>query len=158
VKIEYSTNSGASWLPVTNSTPDTGSYLWIVPATVSNNCRVKISDPVDGDPYDVSDADFSIAEPDFTIEAEPDTQEVQASYSVDFDIILTSLYGFASSCTLTVSGLPSGATASFDPNPVIPTDTSVMSISTTRTTPPGTYDVTVTATELTKHRYSTAPR
>ena len=150
VKIEYSTNSGASWLPVTNSTPDTGSYPWTIPATVSNNCRVRISDPVDGDPYDVSDADFSIVEPDFTIEAEPDTQEVQASYSVDFDVILTSLYGFASSCTLTVSGLPSGATASFDPNPVIPTDTSVMSISTTRTTPPGTYDVTVTATELTK--------
>ncbi|UCB53028.1 MAG: right-handed parallel beta-helix repeat-containing protein [Candidatus Zixiibacteriota bacterium] len=150
VKLEYSTNSGGSWLPIETSTPDTGSYAWIVPSTLSNNCRVRVSDPADEDPFDVSDADFSIVEPDFNLEAEPDTQEVQASYSVDFDVILTSLYGFASSCTLTVAGLPSGALASFDPNPVIPTDTSVMSISTTRATPPGTYDVTITATEQTK--------
>jgi uncharacterized membrane protein len=150
VKLEYSTNSGGSWLPIQSSVPDTGSYAWIVPSTLSNNCRVRVSDPVDGDPSDISDADFSIVEPDFTIEVEPDSQEVQASFSVDFDVILTSLYGFSSSCTLTVTGLPSGATADFGPNPIIPTDTSVMSVNTTRSTPPGTYYLTVTATELTK--------
>jgi len=88
--------------------------------------------------------------PDFTIEVEPDSQEVQASFSVDFDVILTSLYGFASPCTLTVAGLPSGASASFLPNPATPTDTSVMTLSTTREAPPGTYYLTVTATELIK--------
>ena len=150
VKLEYSTNSGGSWLPIESSVPDTGSYAWTVPSTLSDNCRVRVSDPVDGDPSDISDADFSILEPDFSIGAEPDSQEVQASFSVDFDVILTSLYGFASSCSLTVTGLPSGATASFNPNPVIPTDTSVMSVSTIRATPPGIYDLTVTATEQTK--------
>ncbi len=150
VKIEYSTNSGGNWITVESSVPDTGSYSWLVPDTPSENCRVKVSDAADGEPYDISDADFSIVQPDFTIEAEPDTQEVQASYSVDYDVILTSLYGFASSCTLTVAGLPAGAAASFDPNPVVPTDTSVMSVSTIRETPPGTYNVTITATEQTK--------
>ena len=114
VKLEYSTNSGGSWLPIEESVPDTGSYDWTVPATLSENCRVKVSDPTDGDPFDISDADFSIREPDFSIEAVPDSQEVQASFSVDYDIILTSLYGFESACDLNVTGLPSGANASFD--------------------------------------------
>ncbi|MGB2804390.1 MAG: hypothetical protein WBD64_05790, partial [Candidatus Zixiibacteriota bacterium] len=150
VKLEYSTNSGGSWLPIESSVPDTGSYAWIVPSTLSDNCKVRVSDPADGDPFDISDADFSIVEPDFTIEAEPDTQEVQASFSVDFDVILTSLYGFSSPCLLTVDGLPSNSNASFNPNPVTPTDTSVMSVNTTSATPPGTYEVTITATEQTK--------
>jgi serine protease AprX len=54
---------------------------------------------------------------DFTIQVQPDSQDVQASFSVDFDVILTSLWGFASPCSLAVSGLPLGASAGFDPNP-----------------------------------------
>jgi hypothetical protein len=150
VKLEYSTNSGGSWLPIQASVPDTGSYEWTVPSTLSENCRVRVSDPADGDPFDVSDADFSIREPDFGIEAAPDSQEVQASFWVEYDIILTSLYGFESPCNLNVTGLPTGAAAGFDPNPIVPTDTSVMTVNTTRETPPGTYHLTVTATEVTK--------
>ena len=150
VKIEYSTNSGGSWITVQNSIPDTGSYLWLVPATPSEHCRVRVSDAADGTPYDVSDADFSIGYADFSMHAEPDSQEVQAGNSVDFEVILTSLFGFASSCTLTAGGLPAHVSGSFAPNPLIPTDTSLLSINTTRDAPPGTYAVTVTATELVK--------
>ncbi len=88
--------------------------------------------------------------PDFTIEVDPDTQEVQAGDTVDIDVILTSLYGFTSPCTLTISGLPPDASGSLDPNPVIPTDTSNLQINTAVTTPPDTYTVTVTASEMTK--------
>lgn len=150
VKIEYSTNSGVDWIPVESSIPDAEFYLWLVPDTPSENCRVRVSDAADGDPSDVSDADFAIGYADFTVEAQPDTQEVQAGNPADFDVILTSIFGFDSPCTLTVSGLPADASGGFDPNPVVPTDTSVLSITTARTTPPGTYPLTVTATELTK--------
>ncbi len=150
VKIEYSTNSGAGWIPVQSAVPDTGSYLWIVPDTPSENCLVRVSDAADGDPYDISDADFAIGYPDFSIRAEPDTLEIQAGDAADLDVILNSLFGFAASCTLTTSGLPADAAGSFDPNPATPTDTSLLSVTTAGTTPPGTYPVTVTAAELVK--------
>lgn len=150
VKIEYSTNSGGSWTPVQHAVPDTGSYLWIVPDTPSENCLVRISDAADGDPYDVSDANFAIGYPDFSIQAEPDTLEIQAGDADSLNVILTSRFGHATPCTLTLSGLPADAGGSFDPNPATPTDTSLLFVTTARTTPPGTYPVTVTAIELFK--------
>ncbi|KPL00455.1 MAG: hypothetical protein AMJ91_04635 [candidate division Zixibacteria bacterium SM23_73_3] len=150
VKIEYSTNSGTDWSTVEINAPNTGSYSWSVPATPSEYCRVRVSDAEDEDPYDISDADFSIIQSDFTIAVDPDTQEVQAGSSVNVDVILTSLYGFASPCTLTVSGLPPDASESFDPNPITPTDTSILQINTAETTPADTYTVTVTASEIDK--------
>ncbi len=151
VKIEYSTNSGTDWDSVINSTPNTGSYSWPIPDMPSEYCRVKVSDADDGEPYDSSDADFSIAPPpDFTIEVDPDTQEVQAGNSVNFDVILESLYGFAASCTLTATDLPLDASESFNPNPLVPPGTSDLQINTAVTTPPDTYTVTVTASEIDK--------
>lgn len=41
--LDYSTNSGTSWLPIADNLSGV-SYVWNpVPATVSNNCRVKLS-------------------------------------------------------------------------------------------------------------------
>ncbi|MDZ7260607.1 MAG: T9SS type A sorting domain-containing protein [candidate division KSB1 bacterium] len=63
VKIEYSTDGGASWIMVTNSTGNSGSHVWVVPNTLSDRCLVKISDAVDGQPFDISDGFFSISSP-----------------------------------------------------------------------------------------------
>jgi hypothetical protein len=46
----------------------------------------------------------------------------------------------------TVSGLPTGATASFTPTSCSPTCTSTLTLTTTAATTPGTYPITVTAT------------
>lgn len=59
VKLEYSTNNGASWNTIIASTPNSGSYGWLVPNTPSTQCLVKISDVV-GSASDASDAVFSI--------------------------------------------------------------------------------------------------
>jgi hypothetical protein len=67
VKIEYSTNSGASWIIITYSTPSDGSYSWTVPNAPSNNCRVKISDVANLSVYDESNGDFSIVQPSVTV-------------------------------------------------------------------------------------------
>jgi hypothetical protein len=85
---------------------------------------------------------------DFTLDVMPNSQEVPAGGSVNYDAILTSIHGFSSPCTLTLSGLPTDASCSFDPNPVTPSDTAVMTISTLQTTPVGTYSLTITATEI----------
>lgn len=70
VRIEYSTDCGASHSTIIASTPNTGSFLWTIPNTPSTLCAVKILDAVDGNPWDVSDAMFTIsavAQPSITI-------------------------------------------------------------------------------------------
>jgi hypothetical protein len=87
-------------------------------------------------------------QPDFTIGAIPSTQFVVPGKSADYQVVLTSQFGYSSPCTLTATGLPQGASVEFDPNPVTPTDTSLMTVSTGGTARPGTYDLTITSAEL----------
>jgi len=151
VKIEYSTNNGSSWLPVINSTPNTGSYPWLIPSTVSPNCLVKVSDAVDGDPFDVSDGTFSIIQtPFFTIESNPDTLWVKQGETTACEIILTSFYGFNSPCTLTLTGIPPQATYAFDPAVITPTDSSKLTVVIDSLTPLGTYTMTIIGSEQSK--------
>lgn len=60
VKIEYSKDGGAHWFVVIASTPNTGSYIWVVPNTPSNNCLVRIMEAADGSPMDKSNVVFKI--------------------------------------------------------------------------------------------------
>ncbi|MEW6194580.1 MAG: hypothetical protein AB1521_05420 [Bacteroidota bacterium] len=64
VKIEYTTNNGATWNTITNSTPSDGAYSWnTVPDVSSLQCRVRISDAEDGIPADISNDNFTITQP-----------------------------------------------------------------------------------------------
>jgi hypothetical protein len=60
VKLEYSTNGGATYVPIIASTPNTGIFRWTVPNTPSTICLVKASDAADDALNDVSNAVFSI--------------------------------------------------------------------------------------------------
>ena len=60
VKIQYSTDAGGTWISITNSTSNDGSYNWIVSNTPSNNCRVKITNTTDPNCLDSSAANFTI--------------------------------------------------------------------------------------------------
>jgi len=60
VSIEFSSNNGSAWSTVVGNTTNDGSHPWTVPANLSNNYRIRISDAADGNPSDVSDATFSI--------------------------------------------------------------------------------------------------
>jgi hypothetical protein len=151
VKIEYSTDGGGGWNTIIASTANDGVHPWTIPNTPSDQCRVRVSDAADGVPFDISDSNFTITlEPDFTIDVIPDTQWIKQGDSTSFEVILTSLFGFSSPCTLTVTGLPSLTTARFDPAVIIPTDTSSLIISTDSLTPLGVYPITITGTEMTK--------
>nr|NIO82508.1 hypothetical protein [Candidatus Aminicenantes bacterium]NIQ68369.1 hypothetical protein [Candidatus Aminicenantes bacterium]NIT24412.1 hypothetical protein [Candidatus Aminicenantes bacterium] len=61
VKIEYTINGGDSWTEITGSIFD-GDFDWLVPDEPSETCLVRISE-IDGQPVDVSDAVFSIVQP-----------------------------------------------------------------------------------------------
>jgi C1A family cysteine protease len=62
VKIEYSTNGGSDWTTIVAASPDDGGHPWAVPNTPSANCLVRISDASDGDPWDQSDAPFTLSD------------------------------------------------------------------------------------------------
>lgn len=61
VKIEYSTNQGNGWILIMASVPaNTNSFAWTIPNTLSANNMVRISNTLDPNEFDVSDATFSI--------------------------------------------------------------------------------------------------
>ena len=63
VKIEYTTNGGTNWNNIISSTAASiGSYIWIVPNTASQLCKVKINDINDLSVFDENDGVFSIVD------------------------------------------------------------------------------------------------
>lgn len=77
VKIELSTNGGTSYSTIVASTANTGAYAWTVPNTPSTTCRIRISDAADGNPMDISNANFTIApEPIDLVVTSPNGGEV----------------------------------------------------------------------------------
>jgi len=63
VKIEYTTDGGASWFaPITSSaSASSGSYTWTVPNRVSQQCKIKITDTENSSITDMSDNVFTIS-------------------------------------------------------------------------------------------------
>jgi hypothetical protein len=88
--------------------------------------------------------------PDFSIDAYPDTLRVHRGYSGNYKVILTSIEGFASNCTLTVTDYPAGATPTFTPPKLVPTDSSILTLLIPDTTSLDTFTLTITATETGK--------
>ncbi|GII67452.1 aminopeptidase [Sphaerisporangium krabiense] len=81
---------------------------------------------------------------DFSINASPGSGTVQAGGTATTTIGTTTTSGTAQRVNLSVaSGLPSGATATFNPTSVNSGSSSTLSIATSATTPDGTYTVTV---------------
>lgn len=61
VTIGLSTDGGLHWSVLASRVPNTGSYVWQVPALSCTTCRIRISNAAGGTPSDTSDADFSIS-------------------------------------------------------------------------------------------------
>ena len=83
---------------------------------------------------------------DFSISASPSSVSAVQGQSVTSTIGTTVTGGNAQTVTLSATGLPSGATASFNPSSVTAGGSSTLTISTTTSTLGGTYTVTVTGT------------
>jgi uncharacterized membrane protein len=88
--------------------------------------------------------------PDFSIGASPSSVNVPQGSSGSSTVTITSLNGFNAATTLSASGLPSGVTATFSPNPVTPpangTATSTLTLTASSTATTGTATVTITGT------------
>ncbi|PKP00919.1 MAG: hypothetical protein CVU11_16775, partial [Bacteroidetes bacterium HGW-Bacteroidetes-6] len=61
VKLEYSSDNGASWNVIASVANNNGSYSWSVPQVYSTQCLVRVSQYNDPSVFDISDNVFSIA-------------------------------------------------------------------------------------------------
>ena len=80
--------------------------------------------------------------PNFTLSASPGSVTITQGNSGTSTITVTDVGGFSGSVTLSASGLPSGVTAGFSPNPTSTTSTLTLTASATAAT--GTVTVTIT--------------
>jgi hypothetical protein len=128
--------NGTSTLTVTTSasTPAGTSALTITGTSGSLTHTTTVSLVVQAPPT----SDFSLA-------LSPTSQSVRGGRSAGYTVTLTSPNGFAGVVPLSVSGLPSGSSGSFNPGSVTPSATSLLTI-TTSPSRLGTFTFTVTGT------------
>lgn len=92
VTIDYSIDGGSHWIypPIAAGIWNTGSYLWNVPATLSDHCILRIRD-TSGSVYDLSDQPFRIvpAGPDLIVEKFSCDQQETAIQKKDLDFHCT---------------------------------------------------------------------
>src|SRR6516225_7027704 len=129
--------SGNSTLTITtSSTTPTGSFPLTITGTSGSTTHTAsvtlvVNAPVVGD---------------FSIAASPASQTVTAGNGTSYTATITGSGGFNSAVSFTTSGLPSGASASFNPTSVTGSGSSTMSVTTSASTPAGTFTVTITGT------------
>jgi hypothetical protein len=89
-----------------------------------------------------------VSSPDFSLSATPTSRTVTGGGSTTYAVSVTPAAGYTGSVSLSSSGLPSGAAASFSPNPT--TGSSTLTVTTSASTPAGSYPVTITGTDGTR--------
>jgi hypothetical protein len=83
---------------------------------------------------------------DFSLSVTPSVRKVKAGATTSYTVTSTLLSGTAEAVSLAVSGVPAGVTASFAPASITGTGSSTLTITTAKTTPVGTYALTITGT------------
>jgi hypothetical protein len=140
------TGAGGSFSPA-SSTPTASSTLTVTtgPSTPAGTYTLTIT---------ASDGTLSHSTPvtlvvqaqapvgDFTIAATPSSRTVSRGGSTSYTVTITPTGGFTGSVALSVTGVPSKTSASFNPGST--TSTSTLSVSTSRPTGRGTYTLTIT--------------
>jgi hypothetical protein len=80
---------------------------------------------------------------DFSLSATPTSRSIKQGTTTTYTVIITRT-SFTGGVTLSVSGLPAGTTATFSPNPGTGPSSTLTVVSAGRTTPTGTYVLTIT--------------
>jgi len=87
-----------------------------------------------------------VAQADFSLSATPPSQTVAQGNGTSYSVSVTASGGFNGTVNLSVSGLPQGATGTFNPGTITGSGSSTLTISTLNSTPAGSYPLTITGT------------
>jgi uncharacterized membrane protein len=124
-------DSGSSTLTVNTSTSTpTGTYTLTIAATsgtITHSTQVKLTVNA------------------FSVASSPSSQTILEGNGTTYAVSVTPSYGFTGNVSFSVTGLPSGATASFSPTSVAGSGSSTLTVNTSTSTPTGSYTLTITA-------------
>ena len=84
--------------------------------------------------------------PDFTLSAAPGSQTVAPGGTSSYTVTIGAQNGFTGTVAFSASGLPSGASASFNATSISGSGSSTLTVATASSTPPGSYTLTSTGT------------
>jgi subtilisin-like proprotein convertase family protein len=147
VDIFLSLDGGLTYpVQLADDVPNSGSFNLFVPDNVTTQARVQVV-CADNIFFDISNEDFEIAlppSPTFVAQVTPALISQCLGPDPVYAINLVSIAGFEGEVSLSVSGLPAGATANFDQNPVVPTGIVTLTITDLQSAAPGEYDLEIT--------------
>jgi hypothetical protein len=125
------TSSGATAGDVTYSTP--GTYVASLLVTDNKGLASQA-------------ATRNVTVSDFTLSATPASRTVSSGGSASYTTTLNPLNGFTGVVAFSVTGLPSGATATFTPASLTTSGTTTLNVTTGATTPSGSYPLAIRGT------------
>lgn len=147
VDILLSTDGGLTYPTVlATNVPNDGSQIITVPNLGTTTARVMVICS-NGTFFDISNNNFEIALAtfDYTLNSAPSNVVVCQPNDATFTIAIGSVGGYVDPVSLSVTGVPVGATSSFTVNPVTPVGSSTLTISNTGLASSGDYTLTITA-------------
>jgi serine protease len=133
----FSVSSGSSTMTVsTSSSASPGTYLLtILGASGSLSHTATVTLVVQAPPV-----------PDFSLSVSPTSRTVTAGNSTTYTATIAASGGFTGTVALSVSGLPTGVTASFNHTSVTTAGSSTLTVKTNSTTVARSYQLTITGT------------
>jgi hypothetical protein len=149
------TVAGYSWTfpggnPASSSTAAAGNIVYPTPGSFVASLTV-----TDNEGRASTAATRTVTVADFALSATPASQSVVPGGSSSYTATVAGGAGFSGTVAFAVSGLPSGASASFAPTTVTGSGSTTLSVSTGSGTPAGSYQLTIRATSGTLTRTST---
>ena len=128
--------------PSSSSSANAGAVTYSTPGAYTASLRV-----TDDGGLTSAAATRTITVPDFTLAAGPSSQTVSPGGSAAYTTSVTYGAGLTGAVGLSVSGLPNGATAGFSPASLAGTGSSTLTVTTSTSTPAGSYPLTIKGTD-----------
>ena len=140
------TITGYSWTfpggsPASSSQANAGNVTYSTPGTYTASFTVTDNGGLTSAP-----ATRTVTVTDFSLSATPGSQTVLPGGSTTYTATVTPGPGFTGTVNFSVTGLPAGATAFFNPTSVTTSGSTTLSVATSGTTPAGTYPLTIQGT------------
>jgi PKD repeat protein len=127
--------------PASSSLASPGNVTYSTPGTYQASLRV-----TDSGGLTSPAATRTVTVSDFSLTATPSSNTVLQGAGAGYTVAVGALSGFSGTVGLSLTGLPTGATATFNPSSITTSGSSALAVSTSAATPAGTYTLTVRGT------------
>lgn len=141
VDIYLSTDGGATYPTLlADNVANDGSESVLVPNTATTTARIMVICE-NGTFFDISDNDFTItaATFDYTLGVSSNSASACQPNNATYTVNIGAIGGYTDAVTLSVTGVPAGATATFGTTPINPGNSTTLTISSTGLATPGVY-------------------